>query len=425
MMWSVRLRRWDVGRSAALVLACTVGATACGQTRYAAPPPPEFTSGARAEPTVVADTTPPKAETAEFLLESLAGVAEDIDVDRMTLVDDAGVLAPNVTGWERFDEALAARLIPADVSASVAVMVDGQIVHQAAFGGRVALGGEATETTDRFRIASVSKTITAITTLRLVDRGVLSLDDPVGPTIAQHLGLATFDPDVASITVRELLSHTAGFPQHEETFFSNGAPSCAGAAVTGLSANVSSGTGFRYSNMSYCVLGILIEAVTGKTYDRVVDEELLTPLGISGMRLTSTYDLGPDEVSHHPSPNRNFMEVLGAAGAWNATPSDMVTIINSVDPSTPGWKALSPETMGLMRYRVPRFGPPSGYGLGIINYDGGGFGHTGTIEHAHSMVMVQPDGLTWAVSVSGDYPSRTPQLRSIMRDALANGFPAA
>jgi len=414
-----------VGRSAALVLVCIVGATACGQMRYAAPPSPEFTSGARAEPTVVAETTPPKGETAEFLLDSLAGVEGDVDVDRMTVVDDAGVLAPNVTGWERFDEKLAARLIPADISASVAVMVDGQIVHRAAFGGRVALGGEATETTDRFRVASISKTITAITTLRLVDRGILSLDDPVGPTVAQHLGLATFDPDVASITVRELLSHTAGFPQHEGTFFSSGATSCAGAAVTGLSTNVSSGTGFRYSNMSYCVLGILIEAVTGKTYDRVVDEELLTPLGISGMRLTSTYDLGPDEVSHHPSPNRNFMEVLGAAGAWNATPSDLVTIINSVDPSTPGWKALSPATMGLMRYRVPRFGPPSGYGLGIINYAGGGFGHTGTIEHAHSMVMVQPDGLTWAVSVSGDYPSRTPQLLSIMRDALANGFPAA
>ena len=225
--------------------------------------------------------------------------------------------------------------------------------------------------------------------------------------------------------VRELLSHTAGFPQHEGTFFSNGAASCADAAATGLSVNVSSGSGFRYSNMGYCVLGILIEAVTGKTYERVVDEELLTPLGISGMRLTSTYDLGPDEVSHHPSPNRNFMETLGAAGAWNATPSDLVTIINSVDPSTPGWKALSPDTIGIIRYRMPRLGPPSGYGLGVINYGDGAWGHTGTIQNAHSMVLVQPDGVTWAISVSGEYPSITPQLRNIVGDALAIGFPAA
>jgi len=404
---------------------CTLGASACGQAQFAAPPSPEFTSGERAEPTVVADTVAPRGETAEFLLQSLVDDADDVNVDQMTLVDDAGVLAPNVSGWQRFDETLANRLIPADVSASVAVMVDGQVVHRAAFGGRVALGTDPTETTDRFRIASISKTITAITTLRLVDRGVLTLDGPVGPALVQHLGLASFDPDVESITVRELLSHTAGFPQHEGTFFSNGAASCADAAATGLSVNVSSGSGFRYSNMGYCVLGILIEAVTGKTYERVVDEELLTPLGISGMRLTSTYDLGPDEVSHHPSPNRNFMETLGAAGAWNATPSDLVTIINSVDPSTPGWKALSPDTIGIIRYRVPRFGPPSGYGLGVINYGDGAWGHTGTIQNAHSMVLVQPDGVTWAISVSGEYPSITPQLRNIVGDALAIGFPAA
>ena len=81
--------------------------------------------------------------------------------------------------------------------------------------------------------------------------------------------------------------------------------------------------------------------------------------------------------------------------------------------------------MDTIRYRAPRFGPPSGYGLGVINYGGGAWGHTGTIQNAHSMVLVQPDGVTWAISVSGEYPSNTPQLRTIMGDALAVGFPAA
>ena len=398
---------------------------ACGQVDFATPPPPEFTSGARALPTVVEATVAPRPESAEILLAALEGDSDGVDVGQMTLVDDAGVLAPNLAGWDRFDGRLRDRLIPANVSASVAVMVDGQIVHTAAFGNRVAFAAEPTETTDRFRIASISKTITAITTLRLVDRGVLALDEPVGAMLVEHLGLATFDPDVATITVRELLSHTAGFPQHEAMFFSRGATSCTDAAAKGLSVNVSSGNGFRYSNMSYCVLGILLEAVTGKTYERVVDEELLTPLGITGMRFTSTYELGPDEVSHHPTPNRNFMETLGAAGAWNATPSDLVAIINSVDASTTGWKALSPETMAVLRYRVPRPTPPSGYGLGVINYDADAWGHTGTIQNSHSMVLVQPDGVTWAVSVSGEYPSNTGALRSIIRDALAAGFPTA
>jgi D-alanyl-D-alanine carboxypeptidase len=177
--------------------------------------------------------------------------------------------------------------------------------------------------------------------------------------------------------------------------------------------------------MNYCVLGVLIEAVTGKTYERVVDEELLTPLGLTGMRLTSTYELGPDEVSHHPSPHRNFMETLGAAGAWNATPTDLVTIVNSIDATTPGWKALSDDTIDQLRYRAPAGAPPTGYGLGVINYAGDSYGHTGTIQNAHSMVLVQPDGLTWAITVSGEYPSDTGRLRSIMAAALSAGFPTS
>ncbi len=408
-------------------MAAAIVGSACGQAAFTAPPPPEFSSGQRAEPTVVVD--PPGddeasgGESEEILLSAIEADLDRVDVDQMLLVDDAGVVAPNTSGWSSFDDQLSARLIPANTAASVAVMVDGRIVHEAAFGERVPGTGESVDTLDRFRIASISKTITAITTLRLVESGTLTLDEPVGATIVEHLGMTTADPDAASITVRELLSHTAGFPQHEGTFFSRGATSCIDAARLGLSRSVASVNSFRYSNMSYCVLGILIEAVTGKTYERVVDEQLLTPLGITGMRVTSTYELGPDEVSHAPTPNRNFMETLGAAGAWNATPADLVAIINSVDPTTPGWKALTPESMAAIRHRVPTGRSPAGYGLGVINYDGDAWGHTGTLQNTHAMVLVQPDGVTWAITVAGEYPSSSGQLRSIVGGALAGGFP--
>ena len=70
-------------------------------------------------------------------------------------------------------------------------------------------------------------------------------------------------------------------------------------------------------------------------------------------------------------------------------------------------------------------GSIQGTQIGVINYGGGAWGHTGTIENAHSMVVVQPDGVTWAISVSGEYPSNTPQLRNIIGDALTIGFPTA
>ena len=410
-----------MGRRVAPLVAASVLAAGCGQARLAAPPDPEFTSGRRAEPTVVPDE--PIASEADIILPSdvepdLGG--PDFDVDDLVIVDDTGGFAPNATGWAAFDSAIERRL-GGNQAFAVAIMVDGQLVHEAAFGSRVA-GGEATETTDRFRIASISKTVTAIVTMQLVDEGVLTLDEPVGQVLIDHLAVVAPDPDVVGITVRELLSHTAGFPQHEGTFFSNGATSCTDAAIGGLSAGVSSSNGYRYSNMSYCVLGILIEAVTGMAYERVVDDMLLRPLDIGGMRMTSTYELGPDEVDHFPSSDRNFMETLGAAGSWNATPTQLVTILNSIDHSTPGWKAISPESARTMRYRLDTGQPPGGYGLGLINYDTESFGHTGTIQNTHAMVLHQPDGVTWAVTVAGTYPSNTGNLRSIMRSAMAQAF---
>ena len=226
-------------------------------------------------------------------------VAPDPSV--MVIVDDAGVMVPNQSGWATFDTVLSQRLIPADVAASVAVLVDGQLVHQGAYGVRVAGTIEATEVTDRFRIASISKTITAIVIMQMVDRGELALDQPVGQILIDHLGAAPTDPDAPNLTVRQLLSHTSGFPKYQSVFFGNGAVSYADAARIGMSGPVSAAPGgYTYSNMNFVALSVLIEAVTGQTYERVVSDRLLAPLGFTDMRMTSTFDVGPDEVSHNP-----------------------------------------------------------------------------------------------------------------------------
>ena len=461
MMSGVSRRSWDVrsrsGACAGLVV-CLVVLAGCGQARFSAPPPePAFTRGippqttlpTTAPPTTVPEPTTmvrstephvliteasvpvsdPPAPTLEGddpVSEAVAPDAVSVaaDPNAMVIVDDAGVMIPNQSGWAVFDNVISQRLIPADVSASVAVLVDGALVHQAAFGVRVAGTGEPTEVTDRFRIASISKSITAIVIMQMVERGELSLDQPVGQLLLDHLVVAPSDLDAPCLTVRQLLSHTSGFPKYQSVFFSNGAVSYADAARIGMSGPVSPAPGpYTYSNMNFVALSVLIEAVTGEAYERVVADRLLTPLGFTDMRMTSTFDVGPDEVSHNPRAGRNYMEVLGGAGAWNATPTEIATIYNSIDPATGGWKALAPATMALMRQGVPTTQVGSTYGLGIFNYPGDAWGHTGTIERAHSMVLVQPDGVTWAISVSGETPSNTGSLRNLMRAALASAFP--
>lgn len=427
-MFRVMVRREPVDR--VLILGCVgllgIGLSGCGNDEFVRPPDPIYVRGEIAPPTVAS------GESAGGLSEPVEIGPDDVEADQvpaegegdpgqMVLSDDAGQTVVNDEAWGVFDMALSSQLVPANSAASVAVMVDGQLIHSAAFGTRVPGTTDPIDTGDRFRVASISKTISSITALQLVDDGQLSLDAPVGRVIADYLGMGDIDPDAERITLRQLLSHTSGFGEHYSTFFGGTVGSCSEAGRIGLS-NVGGAGGFDYSNMNYCLVGLLIEAVTGKAYERVVQERLLVPLGIVGMRWTSTFELGPDEVSHYPTPGRNYMEVLGGAGQWNATPSDLVRIYNSIDPKTPGWKALSPSGLAAIRYRVPSAGAPSGYGLGVINYGGGAWGHTGTIEHAHSMVLVQDNGVTWAVTVAGETPSRTGALRSMVARAMRTAF---
>ena len=305
-----------------------------------------------------------------------------------------------------------------------------------------------------FRVASISKTITAVTALRLVEAGTMTLDEPIGSMLAQRVGVVNPAAGVSALTVRQLLADRSGLAQYEELMFRNEVGSCSEAAAVGLTRSFQGVPGgrFQYSNLNFCLLGLAIEAATGQPYESVVRTQLLEPLGLSGMRLAATFDLGDGDVEHRSADGRNFMEVLGAAGAWIAAPSDLVAILDSLDPSTPGFAPLSPAMLELMQTITtdpPPATPPidasaqssttsttlpppptSGYGLGLMVFGTGGagapasessFGHTGTLESTHAMFVRRPDGITWALTVSGDYPSSTRQLARIMDNALLLG----
>ena len=347
-------------------------------------------------------------------------------VDRVTIAPlpprPDGTEAPVLAGWAAFDAALEHSVLGGGSDAvSVAVSVDGEIVHAAAMGVRDPDTVEAVESTDKFRIASISKTITAIVALQLVEERVVGLDDPIGSIVADAVGVGAPGAGVADLTVRRLLTHTFGFPQYENLFFRNQVGSCEEAAAVGVTRSLQ-GAGYRYSNMNYCVLGLLIEQLTGQDYEQAVYERVLTPLGISGMRLAPTHDPGPGEVVHRSVPGRNYLEALGAAGAWVASPADLVTILDALDPDTPGWKPLGAETVAEMKTAVnDPLAPDRGYGMGVILYGGGAAGHTGTVESTHAMVLDRADNVTWAVTVSGENPSDTVRLAGIVDRALAAG----
>jgi D-alanyl-D-alanine carboxypeptidase len=323
-----------------------------------------------------------------------------------------------------FDQSLHSAFIGNGALAiSVAVAKDGELVHTAAFGVANPMTGEAVSPAHRFRVASNSKLLTATAVLELVEDGNLGLDEPVLGPLVSGLGVTPTDPGISAITLRQLLSHTSGFPEYQRTFFGGGAANCEEAARRGLGGALLAPPGivYRYSNMNFCLIGLLIEAVTGRPYETVIQEDVLAPLGISDMRMAGTYDVRPGDVVHPTTPGRTFMEALGGAGAWIGTASDLVTIVDCLDRTRPGWHPLSEFMVAQMQ--LPQAGilysNGQWYGLGLRVWADGTWGHTGTVENARSMVIRRPDGITWAVTISGNAPSNTDRIRKYVDEAFA------
>ena len=163
------------------------------------------------------------------------------------------------------------------------VVADGELVHSGGLGER-RTGAQPPDADTVFRIASMTKSFTAAVTLLLRDAGLLALDDPVVGYVPELTGLRLPAPDCPHVTIRHLLTMTAGFPSDDPwgdrqqglepaefaRLLADGAVRCAWAP----------GTRFEYSNLGYAILGRVIESVTGQVYARVVQERLLTPLDL-------------------------------------------------------------------------------------------------------------------------------------------------
>ena len=263
---------------------------------------------------------------------------------------------PNRAGdpFAAFDASIVSSLFGRGaLTVSVAVAKDGRLVHTQAFGTTNPFTGEAASIDDRFRIASVSKTLLAVAVLRLVDEGKLALDQPVGDRLIGILGTTPGDPAIATITLRQLLSHTSGFAEYQRTFFGGDVSSCEEAAAAALRRPLvgAPGTVYGYSNLNYCLLGLLVEDVTGESYEEVVQREVLDPLDIDDMRVAGTFDVRDGDVVHPTGQGRTFMEALGASGNWIGTATDLVKVIDAIDPAKPGPHPLGPNWLPEMTVR--------------------------------------------------------------------------
>lgn len=164
------------------------------------------------------------------------------------------------------------------------VVIDGELAHAGAVGLRDVAGENAADLDSVFRIASMTKSFTAMAIVRLRDDGHLALDDPVERYVPELAELPYPTGDAPRITIRHLLTHSAGFPEDNpwgDRHLDASPDELAAWVRAGIPFSRTPGVAFEYSNYGFALLGRVVVAASGRSYREYVEEAILRPLGMS------------------------------------------------------------------------------------------------------------------------------------------------
>jgi N-acyl-D-amino-acid deacylase len=331
--------------------------------------------------------------------------------------------------------------------AALAVAKDGRLVYSRGFGFADREAREPVHPGSLFRIASVSKPLTAVAVLRLVEQGKLRLNDRVFEVL--HLEeprgrKVKFDERWKHVTILHLLHHAGGWDRDrsfDPMFVSPDivaelkvpAPARPGDIIQYMlrrPLEFDPGSKYVYSNFGYCLLGRVIEKVSGQGYEDYVRNEVLAPLGAAHVRLGKTLlserakgevkyyvrnnatgpaIMGPNLGKPAPVPYGTWcIESMDAHGAWISSAEDLVRFASAFDDPA-ACKVLGEKS--IQRMFAPPAGPlghkkngkPKEYyyacgwevrrvGPGQVNIF-----HSGLLDGSSTLLVRRHDGLTWAV----------------------------
>lgn len=272
----------------------------------------------------------------------------------------------------------------------------------------------------RMRVASVSKPITAAAVMLLVQQGSLALGDIVfgaAGRLAKTYGTMSYSAKEVSITIDHLLTHSSGFqntptdPMFDQTALSQS--DLIGWVLDNRDPVTTPGTTYLYLNFGYCLLGRVIEKVTGQTYETYVQSALLTPAGATSMQIAGDTKAAraTDEVVYDGQSGEDpyGMKVarMDAHGGWIATPIDLLRVLRTIDGGD-GGDVLSASTVTTMT-TVPAgvtdaAGNPTGYarGWGITAADD--WDHNGALPGTLALLRRRPNGVSHAAAINTRQP---------------------
>jgi CubicO group peptidase (beta-lactamase class C family) len=293
-------------------------------------------------------------------------------------------------GLEAFDKAMLQIMDRHGVpGAALALAKEGRLVLAKGYGWANVPAAETVQPLTLFGLGSLSKPITAVATLKLIEDGKLGLDDPVFGLLKDLKPPrgARVDPNLRDVTVRQCLNHSCGWNRTVSGDPINWEPQICRALhlpqplssvqflsfVMTLPLDFKPGTDAHYCNIGYVLLGEVIAKVSGQAYHRYVSDNVLKPMGITRPALHRTdgkYLEG--EARRHLAGTIQtlppmLLPMVDAAGGWSASAVDMVRFLTNLDGSR-GKSVLSEKSRQLMVEPPPKPLKPradgSWFGLG-------------------------------------------------------------
>lgn len=342
------------------------------------------------------------------------------------------------------------------IGASVAVVKEERLIYAKGFGYADKEKEIQVEPKHLFRIASVSKLITAVAVMKLVEEGKLSLTDTVfgkKGILNNSEFLSIKDEKFKQITIEHLLSHTSGFTNKAgDPMFMNlriakeineelpiSTNQIIKYVLTHRKLDYTPGKKAVYSNFGYAVLGSVIEKISKTDYENYVSSKILNPLGIYDMHLgkslpekkyenevkyyglngeknvLSSFGTG-DKVPKYYGGNN--IENLGAAGGWIASPSELMKLLVAIDGFSVQKNILTDSTILKMTKSSKNKRP-----FGWTGTDKNGiWWRTGTLSGTSVLLKREKNGLSWVlvINTTPKYGARFPvQINKTMIKGLA------
>mgnify|MGYP002623498139 CR=1 FL=1 len=269
------------------------------------------------------------------------------------------------------------------------------------------------------RLASVSKLLTAVGIMRLVEEGKLQLETPVfGPFgVLDEYDSAIRDDNYYLMTVEHLLRHQGGFHYlGADVMFSGYHPNTEDFVKSELRRNLAfvPGTWQQYSNFGYLILSLVIEKASGMRYEDFMQKEVFDRCGCHGFRIAGNYlqDRHPGESMYFMQPDAepvtsfdgkyagvekcyggNDVTSLRGAGAWIGSAVEMARVVSCIDGFGCVEDVLLPDSVR----KMTTWYDENTFSLGWVDTKDGEWTRTGSFSGTSALVKVFPDGECWVL----------------------------